>query len=568
MGLLFDQYIESVQNEPHKHNRFAKLAVKRHLDDLKRMGEKDFEYTFDQKKADKAIKFISLLRHTKGEFARQLFGLQPWQAFIIECLFGWVDVKTGFRRFTKAYAEVPRKNGKSEFGAAIKVYTFIADNEYGAEVYTAATKKDQAKFCYKAAENMIRQLSKESAIVKKAIKLTTNNVSIAATNSFMRPLASDSDTEDGANPHCAIIDEYHAHPTDGMVKVIETGMGSRRQPLMFIITTAGYNRYSPCYTYRQNVVNILSGITVNDATFGIIFTLDDDDDWADESKWIKSNPSIGRTPYWRAIRNQYKNAETEGSTAEIEFKTKNLNIWTGTAETWIQQKYITACRLHHAESTLSKPKYQKSLQSSTGLVAALDLSSVRDTTSLSFYDVQNREFETHIFIPQQKYNDRKNRDGISYREVKKHGFLHVTDGNVIDYGYIKEVLEKKAMTNEIAAIAYDPFNSSQLVVELSELGFNMVQFRQGFLTMSPATKALEKAIVAGTIGIIYSPLIEYMFSNTALKRDPAGNVKPDKQKSTGRIDGVVSMIMAYGIAMHPDYKDVGQSIDYSKVVKF
>ncbi len=564
----FDKFIQSTVSDPQDHNEFVHLAIRRHVQDLERSKTDKFPFIFDCQLAQRAISFIGLMRHTSGKLAGKPFDIQPFQAFIIGSIFGWVEKKTNYRRYSKAYTEVPRKNGKSEIAAAIANYCFVADGESGAQIFSVATKRDQAKYCFNASEVMLKKLATESPILNAAVKFVTNNMYIESTNSFYRPLSADSKTEDGANPHCAIIDEYHAHPNDGMLKVIETGQGARTQPLIFIITTAGYNKQSPCHTFRNTCINYLRGNLVNESTFAIIFTLDEDDDWNDQTKWKKANPNIGNAPLWKAILKQYNNAVTEGTSAEIEFKTKNLNIWTGTAKTFIQHKYISSIRLQTKKSTKRKPDYQKTLADGVGVVGALDLSSVRDTTSLTWYDVQGRKFETHIFIPKTKIEDRKNTDGIVWRNFEGNKNLHITNGNVIDYDYITNQIKKDAIRYKIAAIGYDPFNSSQLVTQLISLGFEMLQFRQGFLTMSPAVKALEKAIVSGTVWMIYNPIIEWMFSNVAVKMDANENIKLDKQKSTNRIDGVVSTVMAYGIGIHEDYQHVGEQITVSTVLKF
>lgn len=549
---LFDEFINDVNDNPTHHCQYVKLAVERHHDDIKASKAKKYPYRFDVKRAMRAIDFIRLLRHTEGELAGKPFNLQPFQAFIIGSIFGWVNKTTGHRRFTKAYIEIPRKNGKTQLAAAIADYMLVADREAGAQIFSAATKKDQAKICYRAAERMMRMLSRDSRTIKKNVKFTHNNMAVMRSGSFFRPLAANSDTEDGLNPHCAVIDEYHAHPNDNLLKVLETGQGSRTQPLMFIITTAGYNRASVCYNFRRVVVGYLEKQLENAHTFAIIFTLDDADDWNDREVWRKANPNIGNTPYWHYMDTQYNNAINEGAAAEIEFKTKNLNIWTGTAQTWIQSEHIRDMRAVDIGG-----EYIPQLDDNAEVLIGIDLSSVRDTTAVSIYAPGVRMFETHVFIPHAKAEDRKLRDGVNFRNALQGAHIHTTPGNVVDYDFIEKFIFDTGQRLRIRAIAYDPFNSSQLVINLQDKGFEMIQFRQGFITMSPVVKALNKAILRGEVWQIYNPIIEYMFANVMLKVDANDNWKLDKQKSTGRIDGVVAMVMAFGLSMHPDYQGIG-----------
>jgi len=422
----------------------------------------------------------------------------------------------------------------------------IADREQGAEIYSAATKKDQSKICFNAAAAMVRKLKAESPMLDSMITVHTNAVAMLQNESTFKPLSADSDTEDGLNPHCGIIDEYHAHKNDGMVKILETGMGARLQPLLLIITTAGYNRQSPCYKFRNVCINYLEGTLKNDSTFAIIFTLDEDDDPYNPNNWIKANPNLGAAPYVSYMETQARNAQTEGVTAEIEFKTKNLNIWTDTAATWISQDNIKACR-----SELSE------LPEDATLLAALDLSSTDDITALSVYAPKYSLFHTYYFCPEDKVKDRRNTDKAVYAQFQADGDMFFNDGNVIDYAYIRNFIHELAVQYFIRAIAYDPYNSSQLVIQLTEDGHECIKFGQGYQSISPPTKELERLILAEEISYIYSPVIEWMFSNVEMKRNAEGHIKPHKgnRDSKNKIDGVVSMIMAYGLSMSDEYGD-------------
>jgi len=539
---LFNDFLADVKAKPNNHNRLVKLAVKRHRQDLKKSKAKKAKYYFDEKAVAKAIQFIKLLKHTKGEFANKSFDLQPFQAFIVGSLFGWKKKSNGKRRFTKAYIEVARKNGKTELAAAIGAYMLIADKEHGSEVYSAATKKDQSKICFRAATSMLKKLKSDSPMIDQLVDCGAASISVTSTESFFKPLAADDKTEDGTNPHCGIIDEYHAHPTDGMVKVLETGMGARLQPLLLIITTAGFNTYSPCFTFRKVCVNYLEGTLKNESTFCIIFTLDEGDEWHDPDVWIKSNPNLGNAPYLSYMENQCNNALTEGATAEVEFKTKNLNMWTNTAATWISAQDLVKCRSELEE-----------IPAGAHVLGGLDLSSTRDITAFSLYAPEFNLFANYFFVPEDKVKDRRNYDGVNYGDFQKEGHLIVTEGNVIDYGYLKKFIIEIASKYILQCVAYDRFNSSQLVVELANEGLKFIGFAQGFSSMSAPTKEIEKRIHGQDITYVFSSVIEWMFSNVAIKKSPEGHIKVDKHKSKNKIDGIVAMIMAYALSMSDEF---------------
>ena len=554
---LFYEFIQDVRDHPENHNQLVHLAVDRHLNDIKKSKKntKSFPYVFNEFAAVRAIRFVKLLRHTQGEFAGKLFDLQPYQAFILGSIFGWQRRGSNYRRYTKAYCELPRKNGKSEFASAINAYGFLADREIGAEIYSAATKKDQAMYVHNACESMMRQLKKDSPAVDEWVKIYKSAIVCSPTSSFIKPLAADSKKEDGANPHFAVIDEYHAHPNDGLYKVIETGMGARRQPLLFIITTAGFNKYSPCYEFRGVCISYLKGILKNENTFCIIFALDEGDDWKDKTKWIKANPNLGNAPYLRYMETQLENATTEGSTAEVEFRTKNLNEWMSTGKKWVKSENLIQCRLLKPKKKDFKEakNFAPKIKDGGMVVLGLDLSTTEDITALSIKHLTRSEYENHYFIPQQKVEDRKNKDGINYHSLARRGFVNVTEGNVIDYDAVKVKIQEIQNRFEIMAIGYDPYNSSQLIIELTDMGFECIKVLQGYPQISPPAKALHRTILSDEMKYVYNPITEWMFDNVEIKTDPNGNIKPDKSDAKKRIDGVVAMIMAHGISMMEDY---------------
>lgn len=535
---LYDKFIQSVKTEPDKHNRFVKLAVDRHLNDL---AQVDSEYYFDEAAADRVIKIIMTLRHTSGSFAKKRFDLQPFQAFGIACIFGWKRKDTGKRRFTKVYWETPRKSGKSELAGAVSLYMNHFDDEYGAQCYVVATKREQAKYVYDAARSMAIQLQHDSPMYKQRSKLTQFEIRDIQNQSYFKKLTADADSEDGANPHCAIIDEYHAHKDNSMLKVIETGVGSRDQPLIFIITTAGFNKFSACFEFRNVAVNVLEGKLKNEGLFAIIWTIDETDDWESESAWIKANPNYGNTPKSEQFRQLYQNAITEGGSALVEFKTKNLNIWVDSPSVWISDEDYMACVADIDDADLIGQR----------CIIGMDLSSRVDLTAITYFFPDLGYFLIDYYCPEDKINSGSKRtDGVDYRDWQKKWYINVTEGNVIDYDFIIRDILNNCELYRVELISYDPYNADLIVPKFIDAGINCIGVRQGFLSLSPPCKKLQTDILSRKIKHSGNPVTRWMMGNITISTDPAGNIKMDKSKSSNKIDGPVSLVTALAGYMH------------------
>lgn len=546
---VWNQYVIDVLDGKIPVGLPVKLAVTRHVHDLK--TGKDRGLYFDEEAAGRAIEFVKLLRHTKGALARSRFNLQPFQAFLIASVFGWKKVVNGKRRFKKVYFEVSRKNGKSETAAALANLCLIADGEAGAEVYTAATKRDQAKITFDIAKSMCTMLRNDSPSAKKMIGIHKYNVHVESTNSKLEPLSADSDKLDGLNPHCAIIDEYHAHKDSDLLEVLETGMGSREQPLLIITTTAGFNINGPCYQFRKVCMDVLKGVKNDDTLFPLIYTLDEDDDWNDKNVWIKSNPNIGNTPYWDYMEEQHLKAANEGATKEVQVKTKNFNIWVPSFSTWIKD----------ADWVATGTDFDVKALKGRDCYGGLDLASTRDLSSLALFfppvkPGDSFQLVVKTWCPGDNAKTRSREDGVPYLQWAKDGHVTLTDGNVTDYNHIKSDMLDLVEQYNIKSVAYDRWNSSQLVIDLQEEGFNMEQFGQGFATMSAPTKQFEKMILSKEIDHGNNPVLRWAIGNVALKIDAAENIKVDKGKSNDRVDPVVASIMALG-----EWMDKGREED-------
>lgn len=524
------------------------LAVDRYLDDLENGMNRGLY--FNQNAAARACRFFpKFLRHSKGKWAGKKFELDDWQLFIIWNLFGWFNAD-GSRRFRYAYIEVARKNGKSTLASGLGLYMMIADGEAGAEIYVGATKKPQAYITFNEAKNMVLK-SPELKGVLTAYQHNIHSVELAAK---FEPLASDSDKQDGLNPHCAIIDEYHAHKNDSLYNVLESGMGAREKPLMFVITTAGFNKLGPSFRMRGVCEKILNGVLQQDDMFAMIFSMDKDDDWENPDLWIKSNPSINTIDTTRSFLESRYQAVRNDPSKLVDFLTKNLNVWTDASEVWIEDKRWLACDRERLvwEKLKGRTAY-----------GALDLSSVDDITAFVLYLPGENGYDDvypFFFIPEATVKERTKRDGVPYELWVRQGLIEVTPGDTVDYDYIRRRITGYYVPDGVVShddnciadhvnlisVAYDKWNSSQLVNNLTADGVEMTPFGQGFVSMSTPTKEFKKKILKQEINHGGNPVLRWMASNVEINRDAAGNEKADKSKSKEKIDGIVGGIMALG----------------------
>lgn len=546
-------------------SRNVQLACKRHLKDLETAHDRGLY--FDPKSAQHALDFFFFLKHSKGEFAGQSFKLEPWQQFIIYCVFGWKRAG-GLRRFRNAYVFVARKNGKSTFAAGIALYLFFADGEPGAEVYVAATKKDQARIVFKEAERM----RKASPALAKRIQNFRDNMSIPNTASKLEPLGADEDTLDGLNVHGAIIDEYHAHKTDKVYEVIDTATGSRRQPLKFTITTAGDNLEGPCYKQHVYCENVLEGIFVDDSLFCFLAGLDREDvvNWHVEKNWKKANPNLLISVKIDDLRDKAQTAKNLPSKL-AGFLTKHLNVWVqGGGVKLIRGQDWQQCVGYPLDGIDPKILRDQVLAKLVGrrCVAALDLSSKVDLTAYLklFFPTDTDPLWIVIpefFVPSENVAERVSKDRVQYDVWIREGFITATDGNVVDYDVIKSRIIADSKLYQIEEIAFDPWNATDIANQLGKAGATMVEFRQGYASMSDPTKNLEVLVKKQKIAHLGNPVLRWNVNNLVTKEDEAGNIKPDKRRKTEKIDGAVALIMALGRAQFSKgdersiYEDMG-----------
>jgi len=489
--------------------------------------------------------FEKLLHHSKGEWAGQAFTLQPWQRDeVIRPLFGYKR-EDGTRRYRTAYIEVPRKNGKSTMAAGIALYLLFADGEPGAEVYCAAADRDQASIVFDEAKAMVEsspQLSKLAEVYKRAIV-------VPSTRSVYRVLSADAFTKHGLNAHGVIFDELHAQPTRDLWDVLTTSTGARRQPLTVAITTAGFDRESICWEQHEYARQILEGIIQDDSFFAYIRAAGQDEDWTDEAVWRAANPSYGVTVKADYLANEARKAELTPAYQNT-FRRLHLNQWTQQETRWLDLAKWDLCGTPVDEKLLF----------GTPCYAGLDLASSSDIASLALVfpaeagEEERFQMLVRFWIPKESMIERARRDRVPYDAWVRQGLITATEGNVIDYGYIVRDIETLGEQYNVKEIAFDRWGAFQVSQALEGAGFTMVGFGQGFASMSAPTKELLRLVLDGKLAHGGNPVLRWMADNMVVSMDAAGNVKPNKEKSREKIDGMVSLIMALDRAVRHEEK--------------
>ena len=529
-----EQYAADVRSGKVIACHWVKQAVERYYNDLDNAVERG--WVFSRKAAERKLNFISKLRHVKGKWAAagDYITFEPWQQFICWNLFGWLMADTMKRRFTEAYIEVARKNGKSTLASAISLAMGYADDEYGAEIYYAATTRDQARICFNDAKKMVERCSLRSRSV-----VTQNAFSFEALGTTHKPVSSEAGNLDGLSASCVILDEFHAHPTDELYGVLQTSSGSREQPLMLIITTAGLKTTVPCYTYRKTMTEVLDGVLTADRTFTIIYTLDDNEEVNDPAMWVKSNPCLGVSLNEAYLRDQYDKMKREPSSV-ANIMTKHFNVWMNAAAVWIPDAQWSSIESAVPMSELEGKK----------CVAALDLASVNDYCSLCllFNERGRYQYLWKFYIPEDKYNARHEilRENANIDEWVAKGYVTVTEGNVTDYDYILADFDEMMQRYDITTVAYDPWNAAQVASKLTERGATLQPFTQTIGNFAYPTKEFARIVGLGIVDHYDNPVARWMLSNVVIKQDVNGNARPDKAKSAEKIDGIVAAIMALG----------------------
>jgi len=520
--------------------KWTKAACHRHLRDLEAVDGDDFPYRFDAAKAIKVCRFIELLPHYKGKWANELIKLEPWQVFIVTAIFGWVDRETGLRRFRTAYIEVPRKNGKSLFAAAITLYMLTADGEPGAECYSAATTRDQAKIVFDAAQQMARKSPKLRDHFGLAVG--AHNLNVLRTSSKCEALSAEGNSLDGLNIHFAAVDELHAHKTRAVYDVLETATGARTQSLLLSITTAGSNRAGVCYEQRTYVTKLLDMVAADETYFGIIYTTDDGDDPFDPAIWAKANPNYGISVFPDDMARLARKA-AEMPPALNNFLTKRLDVWVSSDVAWMDMRAWEAC----GDKSLEPGQFE-----GEPCILGYDFASKIDIAARIQLFTREIEEKTHYYaflrsyLPESAIEESRN---SQYDGWVRGGHLQTTEGNVIDFEMIEDELDDLGGHHEVKEVAFDPFQATEFSTRMMAKGFPMVEMRPTVLNFSEPMKQLEALVLSGRFHHDGDPVLAWMASNVVCHTDVKDNIYPRKERPENKIDGVVALIMALGRAL-------------------
>ena len=489
-------------------------------------------YWYDESAAQRVVDFFErYLRHIKGRWAGCGFELMPWQRDdIIKPLFGWKR-PDGTRKYRIAYIEIPRKSGKSTMAAGLALYLLLADGEQGGEVYSAAVDRAQAGIVFEAAKQMLQA----SPPLREKAQVFKRSITVLGTASKYEELSADAPNKHGLSASGIVFDELHAQPNRELWDVLTTSTGAREQPLVIAITTAGYDRNSICWEQHEYARRVQAGVVDDSSFFSYIAAADEEDDWRDPKIWKKANPGMGTTITKEYLATEAKRA-MEIPAYQNTFRRLHLNQWTQ------QESRALDIAAWDASAGMVIPERLKG----QACFAGLDLASTTDIAALVLVFPSDEGYEVLPFfwIPAENMREREARDRVPYSTWARQGFVMPTPGNVIDYAAIRQKINVLGGLYNIREIGHDPWNATQLALELDGDGFKMISVRQGYQSMSPGTKELLRLVMAKKLVHSGNPVLRWMADNLAVKQSPEGNLRPDKDKSMAKIDGIVALIMA------------------------
>ena len=541
----------------------VRLQCQRFLEELTRQKRADFPFRFDPDKGARVCRFIEKLPHSKGKWARakETLRLEPWQVWILVCTFGWVRKRTGLRRFRVLFVVVPRKNGKSAIAAGIGLYMLCADGEFGAEVYSGATNEKQAWEVFGPA----RLMAQRTPALCKKFGVEVNAKSLIRVEDFSKFETIIGDPGDGQSPSCSLHDEYHEHADDGQVDTMRTGMGARNEPLQVLITTAGDNLAGPCYTAIQEEREKLAGIGHNggppldDETFFVEYTTDEEDDWKSETSLRKANPNFDVSVSGDFLAARQRDAISTPRKAGV-FKTKHLNLWVAAKAAYFDIEAWRRCRDPELPIRAADAVPLERLRGRR-CIAGLDLASKVDITALEllFPPIGRKATKDDpyirigwYFLPSETVQAVP-----AYQAWDALGLISVTDGNITDYDEILEVLRQLRDTFQLEQVAYDPHQATMMVTTMVKEGFPVIEYRPIVLNFSEPMKELDALSKAGTIAHAGCPVMEWEMNNVVAQADAKDNVYPRKPRDEAKIDNPVALISALGVAMRDQEEGLG-----------
>lgn len=567
------QYALDVQSGTVLAGPWVRLAAKRHLADLDRVGTDVFPYVFDERKADKVLRFFGLVRLYEGPTAGKPFRLEPFQVFITGSLFGWVHRDTGLRRFTTAYIELGKGGGKTPWSAVIGLYMLTMDGEEGAQVYTAATKFDQALLSFRAAHICATQ----SPQLAPRLIIDKHNLAYPKTNSFMRPIASRPTGQSGPIPSCTIADEIHEMKDPTVLNMLRRGTKSRAQALTIEITNAGEGQEGIAWEHHQHSIKVVQGVLEDESWFAYVAALDDGDSWIDESVWIKANPGLGTILPFEYVRAQVKEG-MEIMSAQNNVKRLNCCIWTATHTAWLDMDAFDRCRvsadtLRAAVADAGAPRGYGGvdLSSTIAMTAYAQGWRLPATAARSIDEEEDTEairalgrvaVRLHFFLPEDGLLEREIRDNVPYSAWAAAGHITLTPGNVVDYEFVRKRLDD-SRNDGIGQIGFDPWSARDLISRMQADGAPVFEVPQSFTHLSDPCKQLERLVKAGWLLWEDNPVLRWHASNAIVKRDPNGNIRPDKTNPLAFIDGISATVTMLALLLRdPGEPEYDMTITY------
>lgn len=533
---------------------YWELAKSYIIQQSKHLEENEPNYYLDKQLAYSYIKFASLIKHTAGELAGKNFQFMEWQIKVIIDIFATKHKDgefKGLRRYQTVLLFMAKKGGKSQLGALLTILYFFLDDEKAKECYSMASDLDQAKILHKAFTTMIKQEPELESMVKTTIQPPRVSKYNGAFIDEYMAVSSTADSKDGLNVSMALVDEPHSYPNKALYQIITDGMAGRTQPLQIIMSTAGYDLqgffYRDIYLYAKK---LQQGIIKDDSFYFVLFEpdekdLEDPDYWKKEEIWRKANPNYPVSPTASYMKNKVLQAE-QSEQSRISFLTKHLNIFCDKVDIWIKNSIWNN---NQSKIGFNKLKQLKNRRCYGGL----DLSSSTDITALVLiFDDGSGGFDVipYFWIPKDNMFERVRRDKVPYFDWVKKGLIKTTEGNVVDYAYIEKTIKRVCEFFNVRMIAYDRWNSNDLIRRLTDDEVvELIQFGQGFSSMSTPTKQIEVLSLQGKLNHASNEVLNWMCSNVVLKKDPSDNWKIDKEKSSEKVDGMVALAMALGVAL-------------------
>lgn len=555
---IAQRYIADVLSGKIPACKWVRLACQRQLDDLRKQNTAEFSWRFDRDAAERICQFVELTPHIKGPLRGQLIRLEPWQVFILTTVFGWVSAATGKRRFREAYTEVPRGNGKSALSSPIGLYMLAADGEGGAEVYSAATTRDQARIVFGVAQNMARGMQEFRE--RFGVAVSSHSINQEGSASWFRALSSDANSLDGLNIHCAIIDEFHAHRSRELYDVLKTACGKRAQPLLWEITTAGSDRAGICYEVRSYVTKILERVFEDEQVFGIIYTIDDEDDWAEVESAKKANPNWGVSVFPDAIAAALRQA-LQMASKQPSYKTKHEDVWVNADHAWMDMQRWSKC----ADPTLDESDFV-----GRDCIPGVDLASKLDLIAKVkvFWEDIEREVDgetktkRHYYVfgdywtPEDRVEHSTN---SQYKGWVIDGKLRTCPGETNDYDVVEDAIREDCRRFQVLEVAHDPYQAVTIANHLIPEGIKMSEVPQVPKQLSEPMKELEAAVYDGRFHFNGDPVMTWAVSNVICHIDKNDNFFPNKESYEKKIDPITALLTAINRVNAPDREESGGS---------